>query len=102
MKSEHVTKCARKDEQASPDPSVAGCSVAPSSRHPAIFLIGYRGTGKSTVARLLADRLGWAAVDADALLELRAGRTIRAIFAEEGEVGFREQEAALLTEICRA
>ena len=50
------TKEDNADEQASPDPSVAGCSVAPSSRHPAIFLIGYRGTGKSTVARLLADR----------------------------------------------
>src|SRR5207247_4598479 len=50
---------------------------------------------------LLADRLGWVAVDADAPLELRAGRTIRAIFAEEGEAGFREREAALLAEICR-
>jgi shikimate kinase len=67
---------------------------------PLIFLIGYRGTGKSTVARLLAERLGWAWVDADALLEARHGRSIRQIFADEGEAGFREREAALLGELC--
>ncbi len=66
-----------------------------------IFLIGYRGTGKSTVARLLADQLGWEAVDANVLLEARAGRTIHQIFADEGEAGFRNREAALLEEICR-
>jgi shikimate kinase len=63
------------------------------------FLIGPRGSGKSTVARLLAGRLGWSWVDADAELERRAGRTIRVIFAEEGEAGFREREAALLREL---
>jgi shikimate kinase len=64
-------------------------------------LIGYRGTGKSTIARLLAARLGWSWLDADALLEERAGRTIRQVFAEEGEAGFREREATLLEELCR-
>jgi shikimate kinase len=66
-----------------------------------VFLIGYRGTGKSTIARLLAERLGWSPVDADEMLETRHGRTIRQIFAEEGEAGFRDKEAALLEEICR-
>jgi shikimate kinase len=66
-----------------------------------LFLIGYRGTGKTTVARLLAGRLGWAGLDADDLLEARAGQTIRAVFAEEGEAGFREREAAVLEELCR-
>jgi shikimate kinase len=66
-----------------------------------IFLIGYRGTGKSTVARLLAGRLGWGWVDADELLESQHGRTIRQIFAEEGEAGFRDKEAAILDELCR-
>lgn len=66
-----------------------------------IFLIGYRGTGKSTVARLLAGQLGWAWVDADALLEARLGRTIRDLFEKEGEASFREKEAALLEELCR-
>src|SRR5262249_4341968 len=42
-----------------------------------IFLIGYRGTGKSTVARLLAGRLGWGWLDADAALEHKHGRTVR-------------------------
>jgi shikimate kinase len=66
-----------------------------------IFLIGYRGTGKTTVARLLADQLGWPWVDADEALERHHGRTIRAIFAEEGEAGFRDKESALLEELCR-
>jgi shikimate kinase len=66
-----------------------------------LFLVGYRGTGKSTVARLLAGRLGWGWVDADAALEARHGRTVRWIFAEEGEAGFRAKEAALLEELCR-
>jgi shikimate kinase len=72
-------------------------------RHPTslFFLVGYRATGKSTVARLLAEQLGWAWVDADELLERRHGRTIRQIFAEEGEAGFRDKEAALLEELCR-
>lgn len=68
---------------------------------PSIFLVGYRATGKSTVARLLSRKLGWDWVDADELLEQRHGRTIRQIFAEEGEAGFREKEAAVLEELCR-
>jgi shikimate kinase len=67
-----------------------------------IFLIGYRGTGKSTVARMLAERLGWQCVDADALLEERAGRTIRNIFETDGEAAFRECENALIEELCRS
>jgi shikimate kinase len=64
-----------------------------------VFLIGYRGTGKSTVARLLAERLRWDWIDADALLEARAGMTIRQIFAAEGETGFRERESLVLAEL---
>jgi shikimate kinase len=67
---------------------------------PPIFLIGPRGSGKSTIARLLAQRLGWDWVDADDVLELRHGKAIRAIFAEEGEGGFRDKEAAVLVELC--
>jgi shikimate kinase len=66
----------------------------------ALFLIGYRGTGKTTVARLLAQRLGWKWLDADAELEARHGRSIRAIFADEGEAGFRDKEAAVLADLC--
>ena len=66
-----------------------------------VFLIGYRGSGKTTVARLLAERLGWQWLDADEVLESRHGRSIRQIFAEEGEAGFRDKEADLLEEFCR-
>lgn len=64
-----------------------------------LFLIGYRGSGKTTIARLLGRRLGWPWLDADTLLEERAGRTIREIFAVEGEAGFRDREAAVLREL---
>lgn len=75
-------------------------SDADTEPHERIFLIGYRGTGKSTIGRLLADRLGWEWLDADVLLEERAGKSIRQIFDQEGEAGFREFESALLEELC--
>jgi shikimate kinase len=65
-----------------------------------IFLIGYRGTGKSTVARHLAERLGYDSVDADAEIERRAGKSIAAIFADNGEAAFRDLESQLVTELC--
>jgi shikimate kinase len=65
------------------------------------FLIGPRGSGKSIVAPLLAGELGWDWLDADEVLEKRYGQSIRAIFAVEGEAGFRDKEAAVLAELCR-
>jgi shikimate kinase len=67
-----------------------------------LILIGYRGTGKTTVARLVAERLGWPWQDADAYLEGKLGRTVRAVFAAEGEAGFRAHEAAALAELLEA
>ena len=61
-----------------------------------VVLIGYRGTGKSTVGRLLADRLGLPFIDTDTLVEARAGKPIPAIFAADGEEGFH----ALEREVC--
>lgn len=61
-----------------------------------VYLIGLRGSGKSSVARLLAGAVGWDWVDADRLLEEQAGKTIRDIFADEGEVGFRQKESEIL------
>ncbi len=66
-----------------------------------LFLIGYRATGKSTVGALLAPKLGWNFVDADALLEARAGMSVREIFLAEGEAGFRRRESALLEQLCQ-
>lgn len=66
-----------------------------------LFLIGYRGTGKTSVARLAAARLGWSWCDADELLEEQAGMTIRAIFDAEGEAGFRDRETAILETVCQ-
>ncbi len=64
-----------------------------------IALIGYRGTGKSEVARQLALRLGWDWVDADVEIELKAGKSIAAIFADDGEAAFRDLEAEILAEL---
>jgi shikimate kinase len=64
-----------------------------------ILLVGYRGTGKTTVGRLLAGRLGRPFADADDLIEAAAGRSIAAIFAAEGEPGFRDREAAALADL---
>lgn len=68
-----------------------------------IYLVGYRGTGKSTVAPKLAGRLGepWTAVDMDPAIEARAGRSIADIFRDEGEAGFRKREQELLEEWAR-
>lgn len=63
-----------------------------------IALIGLSGTGKSTVARLLAARLGWAWADTDALIVAHAGRSIADIFRHEGEPFFRELEAVQVRE----
>jgi shikimate kinase len=65
-----------------------------------VALIGYRGTGKSTVAQQLARQLGWDGVDADVEVELRAGKSIAAIFADDGEEAFRDLESAVVEELC--
>jgi shikimate kinase len=66
-----------------------------------LLLIGYRGTGKTTVAQLLALELGWDWVDADVEIELAAGKNIAAIFLQEGEQGFRQREAEIVRTLCR-
>ncbi|QEG36740.1 shikimate kinase [Bythopirellula goksoeyrii] len=66
-----------------------------------IALIGLRGTGKTTVAQLLALRTGWDWVDADVEVELSAGKSIAAIFADDGEAAFRDLEAKVVSELCR-
>lgn len=64
-----------------------------------IVLIGFMGSGKSTVGRELHQRLGYPLVDMDQVLEQRAGKSITAIFEQEGEEAFREMETKLLEEL---
>lgn len=66
-----------------------------------VYLIGYRGTGKSSLARILAERLDWPWADADDLVEQRAGMSIAEIFARRGEPGFRELESQVVGELAR-
>lgn len=61
-----------------------------------ITLIGYRGSGKTTLAPRLASKLNFGWVDADVELEKSAGRTIREIFATDGEAEFRRLERQTL------
>jgi shikimate kinase len=61
-----------------------------------VFLIGFMGAGKTTVGRILADRLGFHFVDLDEIVEANAGRSVRAIFAELGEDEFRRLEREAL------
>ncbi len=65
-----------------------------------LILIGYRATGKTTLARLLAERLGWQWIDADVVIERRAGKSIAEIFAEDGEPTFRDLEARVIADLC--
>ncbi|MBI3417958.1 MAG: shikimate kinase [Verrucomicrobia bacterium] len=64
-----------------------------------LALIGFMGTGKSTVGRFLARQLDYAFVDTDELIETRAKKTISAIFAEDGEPAFRVHERQVVEEL---
>ena len=64
-----------------------------------LFLVGYMGSGKSTVGRLLAKKLNCSFVDIDHFIENRYHQTISKIFGEKGEAGFREIEHRVLLEI---
>jgi 3-dehydroquinate synthetase/shikimate kinase len=61
-----------------------------------IYLIGFSGTGKSTLGKLVGDMLGWPTCDLDELIEKRTGLTIPVIFQREGEPGFRARETEAL------
>jgi shikimate kinase len=64
-----------------------------------VTLIGYRGSGKSSVAGPLAARLGYQSVDADEEVQRRAGCSIRQLFDDEGEPAFRRLERAVLADL---
>lgn len=64
-----------------------------------IFLIGMMASGKTTVGRRLAERLGWEFYDTDREIEARCGVSISYIFEKEGESGFRARETQMLAEL---
>jgi len=64
-----------------------------------VYLVGFMGAGKSTVGRLLARELGRRWVDMDTEIVREARRSVAAIFAAEGEEGFRRREAELLARL---
>jgi shikimate kinase len=61
-----------------------------------LYLVGFMGTGKTTVGRALAQRLGFQLLDSDVEIERAQGRTVPEIFAEQGEVAFRGLERAFI------
>lgn len=63
-----------------------------------VYLVGFMAAGKTTVARALAKRLDWQAVDIDELIEQREHMTVSDIFAKHGEAYFRAVERQILTE----
>jgi len=71
-------------------------------RTPGIFLVGFMGSGKSTVGRALADQLGWGFADLDEDIEKREGMPIVQIFDTHGEAQFRQAETAALRERVRS
>ena len=68
---------------------------------PNLVLIGFMATGKSSVGRSCAVRLGYKFRDTDTLIERRAGKSIANIFASDGELTFRELESQAISDICR-
>lgn len=64
-----------------------------------LYLVGLRGSGKTTVGRLVAARLNWGFVDADDEIETRAGASIASLFESVGLEGFRVRESEVLRDL---
>jgi len=67
-------------------------------RRKLIYLLGFMASGKSTVGKLLAAKLGWPLIDLDTVIEAGQGLSIRRIFENSGEPFFRQLERAALEE----
>jgi shikimate kinase len=64
-----------------------------------VFLVGFMGAGKSTVGRIVAQRMGLPFVDLDEMVEQAAGRTVARIWADAGEAAFRAAESEALASL---
>ena len=71
-------------------------------RTPGIYLVGFMGSGKSTIGRLLAHRLGWSFFDTDEEIEAAENTTIAEIFEGRGEPEFRRIETEILRQHVRS
>jgi len=65
-----------------------------------ILLVGMMGAGKTTVGRLLAEKLGWDYLDSDEEVQAATGLTVPELFARDGEAAFRDAESAALARAC--
>lgn len=68
---------------------------------PNIILTGFMGTGKTTLGRLLAERISYEFIDTDALIEAQTGQTISELFQTQGEATFRKLESDLVEELAQ-
>ncbi len=66
-----------------------------------IVLIGFMGSGKSSIGRRLADIFGYKFIDTDSLIETKTGKSIKKIFQTEGEQAFRQIEHSVVVEVSR-
>ena len=64
-----------------------------------LYLVGFMGAGKTTVATALGNRIGWRSEDVDRRIEAREHRSVSAIFAQEGEAYFRRVEREVLLDL---
>ncbi len=76
--------------------------MAPEKPARCVCLIGFMGAGKTSVGRVLAQRLGWPFRDLDEVIERREGKPVAAIFAQDRETGFRRAESAALEALLTA
>jgi shikimate kinase len=68
---------------------------------PVVALIGFMGSGKTTVGRAVADRLGWRFADLDDEIQRRSARSITEWFSRDGEVAFRRVETHILGQVLK-
>lgn len=68
----------------------------------ALVLVGLMGAGKSTVGRIVADRLGWPLVDSDEAIEARTGCSVRALWEAGGEAAYRALESDVVLDAVRS
>jgi shikimate kinase len=71
-------------------------------RRKQVYLLGFMGSGKSTVGELLSEKLDWPFIDLDTVIEAGQGVSIREIFERSGEAFFRQLERAALSEVLKS